>query len=198
MLAGLNCRRGRRIMYAKRTKIHLSKRGVIMSEKVKTNTNRITNNNNFLAALALIVIGVIFCYEQSSIVDLALIIFGTILTVLGLLELYYKNIIVGIIEVALGIALIVLAVLAANVALIILGIAILLFAIYFMIVNMNLLKSGSALQKAVVILAILFMIVVAALFIAAYWEAVNAIFIAIGALSIAAGVFIILRSITLK
>lgn len=66
---------------------------------------------------------------------------------LGLLELYYKNIIVGIIEVALGIALIVLAVLAANVALIILGIAILLFAIYFMIVNMNLLKSGSALQK---------------------------------------------------
>lgn len=42
------------------------------------------------------------------------------------------------------------------------------------------------------------MIVVAALFIAAYWEAVNAIFIAIGALSIAAGVFIILRSITLK
>lgn len=169
-----------------------------MSEKVKTNTNRITNNNNFLAALALIVIGVIFCYEQSSIVDLALIIFGTILTVLGLLELYYKNIIVGIIEVALGIALIVLAVLAANVALIILGIAILLFAIYFMIVNMNLLKSGSALQKAVVILALLFMIVVAALFIAAYWEAINDIFIAIGALSIAAGVFIILRSITLK
>ncbi len=168
-----------------------------MAEKVKTNTNRITHNNNFLAALAFIVMGVVFCYTQSaSIFSLALIIFGTILSVLGLLEIYYKNIIVGIVEVVLGVALIVVAVLAGNVSLIIMGIAVLLFAVFFLVVNLDTLKKGSVLHKVIVILALLFMLVVAALFIAAYCgENSKDIVISLGAFCLGSGVAIALRNI---
>lgn len=162
---------------------------------VQTNTNRITHNTYLLAALAFIVMGVVFCYKQNAVFDLAMLVFGTILTVLGLFELYYKNLVVGIIETLIGIALIILAVLAADIALIVMGIAVLLYAVYFLVINFDVLKSGSALKKVIIILALLFMAVVAALFIAAYWEKSADLFIALGAFCLGSGVTVALRQI---
>ena len=98
-----------------------------MSAKTKSTTVN-AKSDYVLAAIAFCVVGVLFCYSQSAItIVLSMLAIGTVLTVLGLLELINKNFIVGAIEAAIGIVLIVLACVQPDATLIMLGVAAILF-----------------------------------------------------------------------
>lgn len=163
-----------------------------MSEK-KTTVN--VGNNYVMASIAFIVIGVLFCYSQAAVVPVAMLTIGTILTVLGLLELINRNFIVGAIEAAIGIVLIVLACTQPNIALILLGVAAILFGLFILLTNFKSLKSGSTARMILIIGISVFAIIVGALFITAYAVNPNAIFIAIGALSLVTGVLLLARRV---
>lgn len=160
-----------------------------MSAKTKSTTVN-AKSDYVLAAIAFCVVGVLFCYAQNSAITLAMLAIGTVLTVLGLLELINKNFIVGAIEAAIGIVLIVLACVQPDIALILLGIAAILFGLFVLFVNI---KSIRGVYGVFVILICLFALTVGALFIAAYFEPSKELFIALGAISIAAGVTLIIR-----
>ncbi len=161
-----------------------------MSAKTKSTTVN-AKSDYVLAAIAFCVVGVLFCYSQSSItITLSMLAIGTVLTVLGLLELINKNFIVGAIEAAIGIVLIVLACVQPNASLILLGVAAILFGLFVLFVNI---KSIKGVYGVFVILICLFALTVGALFIAAYFESTAEIFIALGAISIAVGVVLIVR-----
>ncbi len=159
-----------------------------MSKEKKTTVR--TSNDYVLAAIAFCVVGVLFCYRENAATALAMLAFGTVLTVLGLLELINKNFLIGAIEATIGIVIIVLAVVQPNIALILLGIAAILFALFILLVYWKYLKG---LFGALIILIFLCALTVGILFIVTYFTTPEGIFIAIGAISIATGVFLILR-----
>lgn len=160
-----------------------------MATKSKATTVN-AKSDYVLAAIAFCVVGVLFCATQASSIEVTLYAIGTVLTVLGLLELINKNFIVGAIEAAIGIVLIVLAAVQPKIALILLGIAAILFGLFILFVNI---KSLRGVNGVMVILICLFAVTVGALFIAAYSESSSELLIALGAISIAAGVALIIR-----
>lgn len=163
------------------------------SKKVKS-TVKMTDNSVMLCLL-FIVIGVLFCWKEIDIAAIAMMTIGVIATVLGLFELFHQNWIMGVIEVLVGVALIVVAALKPDIAILILGIAILLFAIILCVVTITHFKGMSTVSKVLFILTVLLATVVGILFIVAYAvNGVDGIFIAIGALSLAAGVVMLIKA----
>ena len=161
-----------------------------MATKSKATTVN-AKSDYVLAAIAFCVVGVLFCATQSESIKVTLYAIGTVLTVLGLLELINKNFIVGAIEAAIGIVLIVLAAVNQDIALILLGIAAILFGLFILFVNI---KSLRGVNGVMVILICLFAVTVGALFIAAYAEPSSELFIAIGAISLAVGVVMLVKA----
>ena len=101
----------------------------------------------------------------------------------------------GIIELLIGIALIIVAALAPDVVILILGIAILLFAVLVLVMGLKSFKGMAAVSKVLYILTILLALVVGILFIVAYAvNGVEGIFIAIGAISLAVGVVMLVKA----
>lgn len=169
------------------------KRGDIMAKKIQS-TAKVTDNSVMLCLL-FIVMGVLFVWLEAGVAAIAMMTIGVIATVLGLFELFHKNWIMGIIELLIGIALIVVAALAPDVVILILGIAIMLFAILVLIMGLKSFKSMSVVSKVLYILTILLALVVGILFVVAYAESgVEGIFIAIGAISLAVGVVMLVKA----
>lgn len=152
-------------------------------------------DSNVMLCLLFIVLGVLFVWLESAVSEIAMMTIGVIATVLGLFELFHKNWIMGVIEVLIGVALIVIAAVKPDIAILILGIAILLFAIILGVVTIKHFKGMAALSKVLFILTIVLALVVGILFIVAYAvSGVDGIFIAIGALSLAAGAVMLVKA----
>lgn len=163
------------------------------SKKVKSTVSM--RDNNVMLCLLFIVLGVLFVWLESAVSAIAMMTIGVIATVLGLFELFHKNWIMGVIEVLIGVALIVIAAVKPDIAILILGIAILLFAIILGVVTIKHFKGMAALSKVLFILTIVLALVVGILFIVAYAvSGVDGIFIAIGALSLAAGAVMLVKA----
>ena len=163
------------------------------SKKVKSTVSM--RDNNVMLCLLFIVLGVLFVWLESGVSAIAMMTIGVIATVLGLFELFHKNWIMGVIEVLIGVALIVIAAVKPDIAILILGIAILLFAIILGVVTIKHFKGMAALSKVLFILTIVLALVVGILFIVAYAvSGVDGIFIAIGALSLAAGAVMLVKA----
>lgn len=163
------------------------------SKKVKSTVSM--RDSNVMLCLLFIVLGVLFVWLESAVSEIAMMTIGVIATVLGLFELFHKNWIMGVIEVLIGVALIVIAAVKPDIAILILGIAILLFAIILGVVTIKHFKGMAALSKVLFILTIVLALVVGILFIVAYAvSGVDGIFIAIGALSLAAGVVMLVKA----
>ena len=163
------------------------------SKKVKSTVSM--RDSNVMLCLLFIVLGVLFVWLESAVSEIAMMTIGVIATVLGLFELFHKNWIMGVIEVLIGVALIVIAAVKPDIAILILGIAILLFAIILGVVTIKHFKGMAALSKVLFILTIVLALVVGILFIVAYAvSGVAGIFIAIGALSLAAGVVMLVKA----
>ncbi|MEE0841582.1 MAG: hypothetical protein U0M04_01595 [Christensenellales bacterium] len=163
------------------------------SKKVKSTVSM--RDSNVMLCLLFIVLGVLFVWLESAVSEIAMMTIGVIATVLGLFELFHKNWIMGVVEVLIGVALIVIAAVKPDIAILILGIAILLFAIILGVVTIKHFKGMAALSKVLFILTIVLALVVGILFIVAYAvSGVDGIFIAIGALSLAAGVVMLVKA----
>lgn len=163
------------------------------SKKVKSTVSM--RDSNVMLCLLFIVLGVLFVWLESAVSEIAMMTIGVIATVLGLFELFHKNWIMGVIEVLIGVALIVIAAVKPDIAILILGIAILLFAIILGVVTIKHFKGMAALSKVLFILTIVLALVVGILFIVAYAvSGVDGIFIAIGALSLAAGAVMLVKA----
>lgn len=163
------------------------------SKKVKSTVSM--RDNNVMLCLLFIVLGVLFVWLESGVSAIAMMTIGVIATVLGLFELFHKNWIMGVIEVLIGVALIVVAAVKPDIAILILGIAILLFAIILGVVTIKHFKGMATLSKVLFILTIVLALVVGILFIVAYAvSGVDGIFIAIGALSLAAGAVMLVKA----
>ena len=149
-----------------------------------------------MLCLLFIVMGVLFVWLEAGVAAIAMMTIGVIATVLGLFELFHKNWIMGIIELLIGIALILVAALAPDIVILILGIAILLFAILVFVMGFKNFKGMAAVAKVLYILTILLALVVGILFIVAYAVegGVEGIFIAIGAISLAVGVVMLVKA----
>lgn len=163
------------------------------SKKVKSTVSM--RDSNVMLCLLFIVLGVLFVWLESAVSEIAMMTIGVIATVLGLFELFHKNWIMGVVEVLIGVALIVIAAVKPDIAILILGIAILLFAIILGVVTIKHFKGMAALSKVLFILTIVLALVVGILFIVAYAvSGVDGIFIAIGALSLAAGAVMLVKA----
>lgn len=163
------------------------------SKKVKSTVSM--RDNNVMLCLLFIVLGVLFVWLESGVSAIAMMTIGVIATVLGLFELFHKNWIMGVIEVLIGVALIVVAAVKPDIAILILGIAILLFAIILCVVTIKHFKGMASLSKVLFILTVVLALVVGILFIVAYAvSGVDGIFIAIGALSLAAGAVMLVKA----
>lgn len=166
-----------------------------MSESKKVKSTVSMRDSNVMLCLLFIVLGVLFVWLESGVSAIAMMTIGVIATVLGLFELFHKNWIMGVIEVLIGVALIVIAAVKPDIAILILGIAILLFAIILGVVTIKHFKGMAALSKVLFILTIVLALVVGILFIVAYAvSGVDGIFIAIGALSLAAGAVMLVKA----
>ena len=168
-------------------------RGDIMAKKIQT-TAKMTDNSVMLCLL-FIVLGVLFIWLESAVAAIAMMTIGVIATVLGLFELFHKNWVMGVIELLIGIGLILVAALAPDVVILILGIAIMLFAVLVLVMGLKSFKGMSAVSKVLYILTILFALVVGILFVVAYVEGgIEGIYIAIGAISLAVGVVMLVKA----
>ena len=153
-----------------------------------------TSSDTVMAALAFVILGTILVSERSmSIVKLALIVFGAALLTLGVLELINsiagkQSYIIAICEIIVGVLLIILAAVAQQYAILILGIALILYAIFYFVINLKAFSRGSAtVRKVIVALMIVFSLVAGILLIVAYAASVGSeIFIAAGVFVLAA------------
>jgi len=158
-----------------------------------------TSSDTVMAALAFVILGTILVAERSmSIVKLALIVFGAALLTLGVLELINsiagkQSYIIAICEIIVGVLLIILAAVAQQYAILILGIALILYAIFYFVINLKAFSRGSAtVRKVIVALMIVFSLVAGILLIVAYAASAGSeIFIAAGVFVLAAGAMII-------
>ena len=160
-----------------------------MAKQVKVKTVSNLSNNAFLGLL-FIVLGIFFIMGAQSIMNILFTIIGAIMIVLGATELFDKNWIVGAVELALGIIVIVCGNLILEYMLLILGIAVLAYAIFLLV--MAIVKNGKA-GAAKIILALiapLLLITLGILLILDYCGVAD-MFIVIGAISLAVGVFLV-------
>lgn len=146
------------------------------------------NDQAVINAIALIVLGILFCIFRAGMINVLLTIVGVVLIGLGVYDIVKKKYIPAVIEIILGIAVIVCGWLILEIALLVLGIGLVLYSVYeiVMIVKNFNKKNWMALIKPIIMLVIgIFLIV-------ARWVMVDWIFIVIGVVLIINGVLALL------
>lgn len=147
------------------------------------------NNQALINAIALIVMGVLFCIFRAGMINVLLTIVGVVLIALGIYDIVKKLYVNAAIEIILGIAVIVCGWTILDIALLVLGIGLTIYAIYQIImVVKNFKKAGwIALIKPIITLIVgIFLIV-------AKWLLVDWIFIVIGVVLIINGVMSLIK-----
>ena len=167
----------------------------------KSNVSIKFSGNAVTTGVALVIIGVLFCILQGAAVQALITTLGVLFILMGAIDLMHKNWVVGAIELAVGIVVIVCTWLILEITLLIIGIVLILYAIYLIATTASKFKSAStfgdrksAFGKIAIILVPVLFIVFGALLIACYWEILDELLITIGALAIACGSLLIIRS----
>lgn len=147
------------------------------------------NNQALINAIALIVMGILFCIFRAGMINVLLTIVGVVLIALGIYDIVKKLYVNAAIEIILGIAVIVCGWTILDIALLVLGIGLTIYAIYQIImVAKNFKKAGwLALIKPIITLIVgIFLII-------AKWLLVDWIFIVIGVVLIINGVMALIK-----
>ena len=87
------------------------------------------NNQALINAIALIVMGILFCIFRAGMINVLLTIVGVVLIALGIYDIVKKLYVNAAIEIILGIAVIVCGWTILDIALLVLGIGLTLYAI---------------------------------------------------------------------
>ncbi len=151
-------------------------------------TKKKFDNQTLIYALALIVVGVLFCIFRAGLINVMLTVVGVVLIALGVYDVFGKRYVNAVIEIILGIAVIVCGWTILDIALLVLGIGLVVYAIYqiILVVKEWNKKKWTLLIKPIVLLLIgIFLIV-------AKWVLVDWIFIVIGVIFIINGVVALL------
>lgn len=146
------------------------------------------NNQAVINAIALIVLGILFCIFRAGMMNVLLTIVGVVLIGLGIYDIIRKNYIPAVIEIILGIAVIVCGWTILDIALLVLGIGLVVYSVYeIVMIAKDFKKKGwMALIKPVITLIVgIFLIV-------AKWVLVDWIFIVIGVILIINGILALL------
>ena len=146
------------------------------------------NNQAVINAIALIVLGILFCIFRADMINVLLTIVGVVLIALGIYDIVKKLYVNAAIEIILGIAVIVCGWTILDIALLVLGIGLVLYSIYqiIMVAKSFKKKGWLALVKPIITLIIgIFLIV-------AKWVLVDWIFIVIGVVFIINGLLSLL------
>ena len=88
------------------------------------------NDQAIINAIALIVLGILFCIFRAGMMNVLLTIVGVVLIGLGIYDIVKKNYIPAIIEIILGIAVIVCGWTILDIALLVLGIGLVVYSVY--------------------------------------------------------------------
>ncbi len=160
----------------------------------KSNVSIKFSGNAVTTGVALVIIGVLFCILQGAAVQALITTLGVLFILMGAIDLMHKNWVVGAIELAVGIVVIVCTWLILEITLLIIGIVLILYAIYLIATTASRFKSASTFGKIAIILVPVLFIVFGALLIACYWGILDELLITIGALAIACGSLLIIRS----
>ncbi len=147
------------------------------------------NDQAIINAIALIVLGILFCIFRAGMINVLLTIVGVVLIGLGIYDIVKKNYIAAVIEIILGIAVIVCGWTILDIALLVLGIGLVIYSVYqiIMIAKDFKKKGWMALIKPVITLIIgIFLIV-------AKWLLVDWVFIVIGVIFIINGIMALLQ-----
>ncbi len=146
------------------------------------------NNQAVINAIALIVLGILFCIFRAGMINVLLTIVGVVLIALGIYDIVKKLYVNAAIEIILGIAVIVCGWTILDIALLVLGIGLVLYSVYqiIMVAKSFKKKGWLALVKPIITLIIgIFLIV-------AKWVLVDWIFIVIGVVFIINGLLSLL------
>lgn len=151
------------------------------------------NKSTLITALAMIVIGVLFCVFRSGMLSILFTIVGAILIVVGLIKMFNKDYAFGIVDVAVGIVIITCGWTILDIALLFIGICTVIYGIYLFASNINLYKSakGFALARAIIVPTVI--LLVGVLLIVSKWQLSDAIFIILGILAVADGVLMLIK-----
>ena len=147
------------------------------------------NDQAIINAIALIVLGILFCIFRAGMINVLLTIVGVVLIGLGIYDIVKKNYIAAVIEIILGIAVIVCGWTILDIALLVLGIGLVIYSVYqIVMIAKDFKKKGwMALVKPIITLIIgVFLIV-------AKWLLVDWVFIVIGVIFIINGIMALLQ-----
>ena len=147
------------------------------------------NNQALINAIALIVMGILFCIFRAGMINVLLTIVGVVLIALGIYDIVKKLYVNAAIEIILGIAVIVCGWTILDIALLVLGIGLTIYAIYqiIMVAKNFKKKNWIALIKPIITLIVgIFLII-------AKWLLVDWIFIVIGVVLIINGVMALIK-----
>ena len=147
------------------------------------------NDQAIINAIALIVLGILFCIFRAGMINALLTIVGVVLIGLGVYDIVKKNYIPAVIEIILGIAVIVCGWTILDIALLVLGIGLVIYSVYqIVMIAKDFKKKGwMALIKPIITLIIgVFLIV-------AKWFLVDWVFIVIGVIFIINGIMALLQ-----
>lgn len=148
--------------------------------------------NNLIYGTILIVLGVLLMIFKGSIIKILLSVAGLLLAGIGILDIIYKNYQFGIAKIVIGILLIVFGNVLIEVCLVALGVLLIIYAISLIVKNINYLKSLSTVNKLKQLLLPVALIIIGILFIVSRWKLINVIFIIIGVLVTALGIYYII------
>lgn len=155
--------------------------------------NKKLSNNQLYTAIALIVIGILFCCFRAAMLDVLFTIVGAVLIALGAYDLFRKNWVMGAIELALGIAIIVCGWTVLEIALLVLGIVFIIYGVYSLIVVARKIRSLKDLGAWIALLKPILLILLGIFLVVARWALFDWIFIVVGIIAIADGVLMIVK-----
>lgn len=148
--------------------------------------------NNLIYGIILIVLGVLLMIFKGSIIRILLSVAGVLLAGIGILDIINKDYQFGIGKIVIGILLIVFGNFLIEVCLIALGVLLIVYAVDLIVRNVEYLKSLTMANKLKQLLMPIVIIIIGVLFIVSRWKLVDVVFIIIGAVITALGIYYIL------
>lgn len=170
-----------------------------MSEQKKQQTKKSSDatikiNKTYLpTAIALIVLGVLFCAFRSSMLSILFTIVGSVLIAVGIIQIFNKDYATGAVGIAIGIVIITCGWTILDITLLVLGILTLVYGIYLFVLSVPKFKTAKGFSLAKAIIEPLVIVLIGILLIVSKWELSDAIFIVLGVMAILDGVFMLIK-----
>ncbi len=158
----------------------------------KKNNERLTN---IIISIAMLILGVLFCALRSQFVSALITVIGAMLIVYGIYQIIKKQYLEGALECVIGIGIIAMGWTIVDISLLILGILLVVYAIYLIITTLPLIKSANGQKLFNMLSTPMLSLVLGIILIVARWYMIDALFIALGAILIASGGVILIKTV---